>query len=69
MLSFNHPSVVLTADVFPFFYSEVLKKKKLLQQKLYYFQYVNILVVGNTPYGKRAISRAEPMYGKSNILD
>ena len=28
-----------------------------------------ILVVGNTPYGKRHISRTKPVYGKLNILD
>ena len=27
------------------------------------------LVVGNTPYGKRRISRNEPAYGKLDILD
>ena len=27
------------------------------------------LVVGNTPYGKRHISRIEPVYGELNILD
>ena len=31
------------------------------QQKPYYFQYINTLVVGNTPYGKRYISGTEPV--------
>ena len=28
-----------------------------------------ILVVGNTSYGKRHISRTEPVYGKLNLFD
>ena len=28
-----------------------------------------ILVVGNTPYGKRHITRSEPGYGELNILE
>ena len=39
------------------------------QQKLHYFLHIYILVVGNTPYGKRYISRTEPVYSKLNILD
>ena len=27
------------------------------------------ILVGNTPYGKRNISRTKPVYGKINILD
>ena len=32
-------------------------------------KYICILVVGNTPYGKRHISLTEPLYGKLNVLD
>ena len=44
----------------------------LFQQKLYYssIYILVVLVVGNTPYGKRhIISRTKPVYGKLHILD
>ena len=30
---------------------------------------IDIIVVGNTPYGNRHISRTKPVYGKLNVLD
>ena len=54
------------------FFLLIIRKKSsinVFQQKLSCFRYIRIIAVGNTPqYGKRHISRTEPVHGKLHIL-